>query len=783
MKQFVAVLLAATTFCVVAFSIQHEYAWGADGGARRALLVGIDRYAHPGTSATGSSIPPSGRRHWTDLKGAVNDVRALREVLIHRLGFEPQNVIVLVNEEATRQAILSAFQRHLIDPAKQGDQSIFFYAGHGSRVRNSRSTELDGKDETVVPADANAGARDRAFVEIRDKEWDRLFSQVLDKGAWLTALFDSCHSGSISRSAAPVSSTARFLEEDDRDVAAFLPPDQVTHAPGLEPEKREGALIISAAQEDQQAKETLQVTGSVREWHGAFSLALIQSLNELPPRVSADRLFDRVTARLMAEGHQQEPSIVGTASRRHAPVFGGTAGRSSTGMRLNLIQAYAADDVELQGGVAIGLTPDTEVERIAKIPGKPPVRLRVTEVRSLTKSRARVLTGNWHDLKPGDEFEVVRRGNQSASALPIWVPPPVGDHRQVRGFARDVASLAVRHGVTMVEDPTVSSPSQILSWNGTEWMLWSHADPPRSLGKSPSAQEVLSHMRSNSSGEALFINVPPTRDVARALDIRGLSSRGVTVVANPDEALYTLVGRMAGSQVAYAWVLTRLSRSTNGRSVRSGLPLPERTMWSGTPPGSGACESGDLRNCLARLAKLHYWLTISGTQGESRYPYRLAFKRVTDHSVIDRGELVEGTYQMVLRADTKQIEAIQEGWGLQARYVYVFVIDREGSTTQLFPTSASLERSNVLPSPEELNRSAGALSEVSLGEAGLISVHPPYGVDTYLLITSARPIPYLAELVESGPVVSPSHPLRGEMDWSIDRLFLRSSPAGAPHGS
>ncbi len=151
--------------------------------------------------------------------------------------------------------------------------------------------------------------------------------------------------------------------------------------------------------------------------------------------------------------------------------------------------------------------------------------------------------------------------------------------------------------------------------------------------------------------------------------------------------------------------------------------------------------------------------------------------------MIDRGELVEGTYQMVLRADTKQIEAIQEGWGLQARYVYVFVIDREGSTTQLFPTSASLERSNVLPSPEELNRSAGALSEVSLGEAGLISVHPPYGVDTYLLITSARPIPYLAELVESGPVVSPSHPLRGEMDWSIDRLFLRSSPAGAPHGS
>ncbi|HET8722144.1 MAG TPA: caspase family protein, partial [Nitrospira sp.] len=124
-----------------------------EGGARRALLVGIDRYTG-GAQQTAEASGVRSRRRWKDLKGSVNDVRALREVLIHRQGFRPEDVLVLENEAATREAILGAFQRHLIAPARTGDHSVFYYAGHGSRVRNSRSTELDGKDETIVPADA-----------------------------------------------------------------------------------------------------------------------------------------------------------------------------------------------------------------------------------------------------------------------------------------------------------------------------------------------------------------------------------------------------------------------------------------------------------------------------------------------------------------------------------------------------------------------------------------------------------------------------------------------------
>src|SRR5262245_37317597 len=81
---------------------------------RRALLVGIDKYQpeQPTTTAVADektavanaspTNPPPARSGWFDLDGAVNDVEAVRAVLIARYGFQPDNVHVLRNQEATR---------------------------------------------------------------------------------------------------------------------------------------------------------------------------------------------------------------------------------------------------------------------------------------------------------------------------------------------------------------------------------------------------------------------------------------------------------------------------------------------------------------------------------------------------------------------------------------------------------------------------------------------------------------------------------------------------------
>src|ERR1700741_3498456 len=86
---------------------------------RVALLVGIDDYAAV-----------------RKLKGCVNDVEDMRQVLTTKFGFSPTHVRTLVNGEATRSGILTAFREHLIEGRGHDDVVVFYFSGHGSRSRD-----------------------------------------------------------------------------------------------------------------------------------------------------------------------------------------------------------------------------------------------------------------------------------------------------------------------------------------------------------------------------------------------------------------------------------------------------------------------------------------------------------------------------------------------------------------------------------------------------------------------------------------------------------------------
>src|SRR5690348_7955393 len=60
-----------------------------------ALQVGINNYQN--------DIPK--------LTGAVEDVKDMREVLVHKFGFPSDHIVTLTDGEATRDAILSAFRK------------------------------------------------------------------------------------------------------------------------------------------------------------------------------------------------------------------------------------------------------------------------------------------------------------------------------------------------------------------------------------------------------------------------------------------------------------------------------------------------------------------------------------------------------------------------------------------------------------------------------------------------------------------------------------------------
>lgn len=104
-----------------------------------ALLVGINQYP---------------LKESLKLEGCLTDVELQRELLVHRLGFNPRDILTLTNEQATREQIESAFINHLIAQARPDDVVVFHFSGYGRSVQTGETpAEVQS---TLVPIDGNA---------------------------------------------------------------------------------------------------------------------------------------------------------------------------------------------------------------------------------------------------------------------------------------------------------------------------------------------------------------------------------------------------------------------------------------------------------------------------------------------------------------------------------------------------------------------------------------------------------------------------------------------------
>ncbi|WP_447972031.1 caspase family protein [Nitrospira sp. Kam-Ns4a] len=781
-------------------------AFWAEGRAesRRALLVGINKYGSSGTPQLqfgtfgGAGAKESGfskatrisRGSWTDLDGAVNDARAMREILIQRNGFPPENILLLENEAATRERILGAFQSHLIEPAKPGDRLVFFYAGHGSRIRNSRSGEADGRDETIVPADFKTGVMD-----IRDKELARLYTQALNKGVVLTAIFDSCHSGSLSRGPTPVLEKSRVGPEDERDVAELIGPEPppFTEAEGP-PEKRPGALFVSAAQEDESALEAMD-EHKIR--HGAFTLALLRTLATVSPHAPAKQIFSRVSALLKADHKLQQPVLEGTEARRAQALFGGDAEAGGGRLVVSVIKKLDEQKVELQAGWAVGLTAGSELRKLGAPPAKP-VRVRVTRVTDVGRSEAELVGGAGGEIRPGDSFELEKWGVESPGLLRLWLAPALDDLAGLTRVARELSGLRGSPRVTWVEDPWKQSPTHVLFWSGTEWMLSSSGGERKGLGKSPTAALVLERLRPGDGKKAeLFLNLPPWLALAAALDPSGDPAAGaVQMAAAPEEADYLLVGHSRDGRVEYAWSLKNVTETDVPRQ----FPMPIRTDWVAPDQGAAgepaAQLAAELKRQTARLSRLQGWLTLKGSAEDERFPYHLALRHARTGRIVGQEDLQgEEVYGLVLQAEPDRLREALRGRGVERRYVYVFVIDTHGQSTLLFPEKGAGNVGNRVPFDVKVPG-----EEIPLGPGELLQITEPFGTDTYILLATKEALPdpdvldaegvrtrggargpdnELGRLIESiGTTTRGGKPLAAPSAWSIQRVTLRSVARG-----
>ena len=126
--------------------------------------------------------------------GCINDVHNVKRFISTRHGYREEDIVVLTDDarnprqQPTRANITQAMS-WLVQGAQPNDSLFFHYSGHGGQAQDTDGDEDDGYDETIYPVDhARAG-------QIVDDEMHALMVRPLAPGVRLTAIFDSCHSG------------------------------------------------------------------------------------------------------------------------------------------------------------------------------------------------------------------------------------------------------------------------------------------------------------------------------------------------------------------------------------------------------------------------------------------------------------------------------------------------------------------------------------------------------------------------------------------------------------
>ncbi|RDB25794.1 Metacaspase-1B [Hypsizygus marmoreus] len=157
---------------------QPFFQYSQCNGKRKALCIGINYFGQSG-----------------QLRGCINDVQNIVSFLIKHFHYRKEDIVTLTDDatnprqKPTRENIIQAMQ-WLVRGAAPNDSLFFHYSGHGGQTKDLDGDEADGYDEVIYPVDYEKNGH------IVDDLMHDIMVKPLPAGCRLTAIFDSCHSGS-----------------------------------------------------------------------------------------------------------------------------------------------------------------------------------------------------------------------------------------------------------------------------------------------------------------------------------------------------------------------------------------------------------------------------------------------------------------------------------------------------------------------------------------------------------------------------------------------------------
>ncbi|EGB16116.1 peptidase C14 caspase catalytic subunit p20 [Pseudodesulfovibrio mercurii] len=258
--------------------------------ADKALLIGIGKYRMKGI----------------DLPGIDKDVETMRKVAL-TLGYKPENIRVLTDDQATLKNIQAAVDEWLIAGVGPDERALFYFSGHGSQIYDKDKDETDNADEVLVCNDVALGVNTLKNVLVDDMFRDMLKRM---RSANVFILIDACHSGTATRSltARHAGIVPKFLEYPGMPRASRSLPLFNKSMDTAEPLNYSA---LSAAQDNQRAQASTK--GSF------FTLGIERAVEQ----AAKDRRLDM--SKLYAETTRYIADVVPEPAMVYSPALVGDA--------------------------------------------------------------------------------------------------------------------------------------------------------------------------------------------------------------------------------------------------------------------------------------------------------------------------------------------------------------------------------------------------------------------------------------------------------------------------
>ncbi|KDN34924.1 hypothetical protein RSAG8_12014, partial [Rhizoctonia solani AG-8 WAC10335] len=422
-----------------------------DGSSRKplGLIIGIDTYSQ--ASSLGA------------LAGAVNDANDMVKFLMSDLGVPADHIIKICDKEATRERIIQEFQA-LSNNQKieRGDPILIYYAGHGGLEKANEKIE---RGDPILIYYAGHGGLEKANEEWSDKHGakhiqvifpydygcrdtesanpgilvncipDRTIANLLNelankKGDNITVIFDSCHSGSGTRSdESSPKPTGRDRRYRSAKVQFEIPSDIDSHLTCTSSDSsikqhRDAKLLLYTDQSSHVHLAACRANEKAIEedGHGVFTAELLEKVRQ--NRVDKITYRNLIKSLTIPEGNDQSPECYGKYKDRI--LFDSRISSSSSYID---VEVHGIEEISLtlKAGAASGVTLESiwEIHQSSVENSEPVGDFKVTGLYAsmaiLKPLDSKELIPNINDYRLYARCKRIGPGN--GQVLKVWMSP------------------------------------------------------------------------------------------------------------------------------------------------------------------------------------------------------------------------------------------------------------------------------------------------------------------------------------------------------------------------